>query len=202
GQDLRELFTELGLSAAETPEIECFKLFNYATATTYHTCNDGLALGSAVHKRLDGTTFSNLATSSDATYTSFWSNVISAENQYDHRQKRIKAKVRGVLASPVMEKQFREILYSKDRPDTANRAVNAMVQSGRHFELWLSPYITDTDMWALLMEAPLNDLIFFWRRRTRFAKEPDFETGDLRAKCDQRFSLEVGDCRSTYLNVP
>ena len=202
GQDIRELFTELGLSAAETPELEVAKIFNYATAITYHTGNDTLALAVTGHTRLDGSTFSNKGTSSDLTYTSFWSNVINAENQYDHRQKRIKAKVRALLIHPTLERQAREILFSADRPDTANRAINAMTQSGRKFELYLSSYLTDTDAWYLLLEAPLDDLIFFWRRRTRFAKEADFETGDVRSKVDQRFSVEFGDSRFLYANIP
>jgi phage major head subunit gpT-like protein len=202
GQDIKELFTDLGRSAAETPELELAKIFNYATATTFHTGNDGLALASASHTRLDGSAYSNLGTSSDLTYTTFWSAVVAAENQYDHRQKRIRCKVRALLVPPQMERQAREILFSTDRPDTANRATNALVQSGRKFELYVWSYLTDVDSWFLLLDEPFSDLIFFWRRRTRFAKEADFETGDLRAKVDQRFSCEAGDPRFAYFNIP
>jgi hypothetical protein len=200
GQDIKELFKDLGTSAAETPEIETAKLFNFATATTYHTCNDGLAFASALHTRLDGSIFSNLQTSTDLTYASFWSAVILAENQYDHRQKRIRAKVKALLIPPQMERQAREVLYSTDRPDTGNRAINAMVQSGRSIQLMMWQYLTDVDAWALLLDS--NDILFFWRRRTRFAKEGDFETGDLRSKVDQRFSVEVGDPRCVLFNIP
>lgn len=202
GSDIKELFEDLGRSAAETPELEVAKLFNYATATTYHTGNDTLALASASHTRLDGSTYSNYGTSSDLTYTTFWAAVVAAENQYDHRQKRIRCKVKALLVPPQLERQAREILFSTDRPDTANRATNAMVQSGRKFELLVWSYLTDTDAWALLLDQPFQDIIFFWRRRTRFAKEADFETGDLRAKVDQRFSVECGDPRSIYFNIP
>lgn len=204
GGDIKDLFIDLGRSAAETPELEVAKLFNYATATTYHTTNaaSATALASTSHARLDGSTYSNKGTSSDLTYTSFWSAVIAAENQYDHRQKRIQCKVRALLVPPQLEKQAREILFSSDRPDTANRAINAMVQSGRRFELYVWSYLTDTDAWCLLLDAPFRDVIFFWRRKTRFAKEADFETGDVKAKVDMRFSVECGDPRSFYFNIP
>jgi len=203
GADIQDLFRELGTSAAETPEIKAAEVFNFATATTYHTCNDNLALASASHTRFDGSTYSNLQTSADLTYTTFWSAVVLAENQYDHRQKRLQFKVKALLIPPQLERQAREILFSGDRPDTANRATNAMVQSGRKIQLLIWPYLTDVDAWCLLLDNQGRDeFLFFWRRRTRFAKEGDFETGDLKAKVDQRFSVEVGDPRSAYFNIP
>lgn len=202
GSDVKELFTDLGRSAAETPELEVAKVFNYATATTYHTTNEAAAtaFASAAHTRLDGSTYSNKSTSADLTYTTFWSAVTAAENQYDHRQKRINFKVKNLVVPPQLERQAREVLFSSDRPDTANRAINAMVQSGRKIGLIVWSYLTDVDAWYLQLEN--NDLIFFWRRRTRFGKEADFETGDVKAKVDQRFSVEVGDPRGFYFNVP
>lgn len=202
GADIKELFTDLGRSAAETPELEVAKVFNYCTATTYHSTNEATATAfmSASHARLDGSTYSNRATSADLTYSSFWSAVVAAENQYDHRQKRLGFKVKNLVVPPQLERQAREVLFSADRPDTANRAVNAMVQSGRKIGLIVWAYLTDTDGWFLQLEN--NDLIFFWRRRTRFGKESDFETGDVKSKVDQRFSVEVGDPRGWYGNVP
>lgn len=200
GQDIAELFTELGRSAAETPELEVAKLFNFGTATTYHTGNDSLAFFVTNHTRLDGSTYSNKLTGTDLTYTSFWSAVVSAENQYDHRQKRLTWKVRNLWVPPQLERQGREVLYSPDRPDTANRAINAMKQSGRNIGLKVWSYLTDTDGWFLELEN--NDIIFFWRRKTRFGKESDFETGDVKAKVDQRFSVEFGDPRPWFANIP
>lgn len=204
GQDIQELFRELGTSAAETPEVLSATVFNFATSTTYHVANDGLAIASAAHTRLDGSTYSNLQTSSDLTYTTFWNAVTTAENQFDQRQKRIKFKVKALLIPPQLERQAREILYGTERPDTANRALNTIVQSGRKIQLMIWQYLTDVDAWCLLLDNQGKEggLVFFWRRRTRFAKEGDFETGDLKSKVDQRFSVEVGDPRIVYFNIP
>jgi hypothetical protein len=45
-------------------------------------------------------------------------------------------------------------------------------------------------------------IIFFWRRKTRFAREKEFQTGDLMCKSDQRFSAEIEDPRLFYFNIP
>jgi hypothetical protein len=44
--------------------------------------------------------------------------------------------------------------------------------------------------------------VFFWRRKTRFARERDFGTGDMMTKADQRWSAEVADERDFYFNIP
>lgn len=199
-EDLKEMFEDLGASMAENVETVVARLFNYGTATTYNTTRGALALFSASHVRLDGSTFSNYATSTDLTYSTFWANLVSAENQYDHRQKRIAKKVTNLWVPPQLEKNAREILQSPDRPDTANRAINAYAKSGRNIQIKNWSYMTDADMWVLQCDGP--GIKFFWRRKTRFAKEKDFQTGDMMAKADQRFSVEIDDERDFYGVVP
>lgn len=199
-EDLKEIFEDLGQSMAMNVESKVARLFNYATATTYHTTRDGVAFCSDTHYRLDGSTYDNYATSTDLTYTTFWTNLVAAENQSDHRQLKIKKTVNKLWVPPQMERQGLEILKSTDRPDTANRAVSAYAQSGRSIQLCVWPEMTDTDMWVLQCEGP--GVTFFWRRKTRFARERDFQTGDMMCKSDQRFSVEIVDPRSFYFNVP
>lgn len=199
-EDLKEMFFDLGVSLAENPETLMARFLNSATATTYHTTRDAVALASASHSRLDGTTFSNLLTATDLTYSSYWAAVIALENQYDHRSLRVTKKAKKLWVPPQLEKQAREILFSTDRPDTANRAINAMKQSGRTVELCVWPYLTDADAWHL--QADGRGIIFFWRRKTRFAKEKEFQTGDMMCKADQRFSAEIADERDFMCNIP
>lgn len=199
-EDLKEIFEDLGQSMAENPEVMAARFFNSATATTYHTTRGGLALCSASHVRLDGSTFSNYATQTDLTYSTFWANLVTAENQYDHRQMRIKKAVKKLWVPPQLEKNALEILKSSDRPDTANRAVNAYAKSGRSIKLCVWPYMTDADSWIFQLDG--RGIIMFWRRKTRFARERDFQTGDMMCKSDQRFSMEVADEKDFYFNVP
>ena len=198
--DLQDIFDDLGRSMAANPEVLVARFFNYATATTYHSTRDSVAFASAAHTRLDGTTYSNKATSTDLTYSTFWANLVSAENQYDHRSLKVKKRVKALWVPPQMERQGLEVLKSSDRPDTGNRAINAYVKSGRNIALNVWPEMTDTDMWV--MQCDGRGIIFFWRRKTRFAREKEFQTGDMMAKSDQRFSAEIADERDFLINVP
>lgn len=197
---LSDIFRDLGESMAENEEVMAARFFNSSSATTYHTTRDSVALFSDSHRRLDGSTFDNLSTNADLSYTTFWSVLVAAENQFNHRQFRIRKKVKNLWVPPQMERKGIEVLKSTDRPDTANRAVSAYAQSGRKIELRVWPHMTDTDMWIMQMDG--KGIIHFQRRKTRFAREKDFQTGDMMCKADQRFSAEICDERDFYGNVP
>jgi hypothetical protein len=197
---LKELFHDLGEAMAENLETKLAVFFNSGTATTYHTTRFAKALFYSAHPRLDGSTYQNYATNADTTYLTFWSLLAAAENQYNQRQYRIQKKVKAVWAPPQLERAYREILYSTERPDTANRAVSAYSQSGRKIKLNVWSYLTDTDASYLQLDG--RGIIFFWRRKTRFAKEGDFQTGDMMTKADQRWSAEIADEQDFYGNIP
>jgi len=197
--DFKEMFHDLGESMEENIETRIARFFNSGTATTYNTTRFSKALFSTTHDRLDGSTYSNYATQTDLTYTSFWTNIIAAENQYNHRQLRIKKKCKNLWVPPQLEQKGLEILKSTDRPDTANRAISAYAASGRKIMLKVWPHMSDTDMWVLHLDG--RGIIYFWRRKTRFARERDFQTGDMMIKADQRFSAEICDEQCFYGNV-
>lgn len=197
---LKELFYDLGEAAEETIESEMARFFNSATATTYHATRFSKAFAATDHPRLDGSTYSNYATSSDLTYSTFWTNLIAAENQYNHRQQRIMKKVKNLWIPPQLEQKGLEILKSTDRPDTANRAISAYAKSGRSIMLKVWNQMTDVDSWVMQLDG--RGIIFFWSRKTRFARDKDFQTGDIMVKVDQRWVAEIADEQSFYFNIP
>jgi hypothetical protein len=197
---LMDISKDLGISLAENIEVEIAKFLVSGTATTYHTTRFGDALFTTTHDRLDGSTFSNYATSSDLTYDTFWAAVVAAENQLDHRQLRIRKDVIRLWVPPQMEKKAIEILKSTERPDTGNRAVNAMKVSGRNIDIGVWSYLTDADAWYLQLDG--DGIIYYWRRKTRFARDNDFQTGDTMLKGDQRFSAEINDPQCFYGVIP
>lgn len=198
--DLKELFEDLGQAMEEGIEVDMAKFLNSGAATTYHTTRFGKALFATDHTRLDGSTFSNKATQTDLTYETFWANVVTAENQYNHRGHRITKKVNQLWVPPQLEKKALEILKSSDRPDTANRATNAYKASGRNVALKVWPHLTDTDAYYFKLDGP--GILFWWRRKTRFARERDFQTGDMQIKADHRWSAEIQNEQGWYGNVP
>lgn len=198
--ELSEIFEDLGYSMADNPEILAAQFFNSATATTYHQTRFATAFAATTQYRLDGSTYSNLLTPTDLTYQTFWAALIQAENQYDHRQNRIQKKVKALWHPPQLERNATEILKSTDRPDTANRAINAYVKSGRSIADHSWAYMTNASAWVLQCEG--RGLISFWNRKTRFAREREFQTGDMMCKADQRFSMEIADERDFLFNIP
>jgi hypothetical protein len=198
--NLKEIFYDLGESLADNIEARLAVFLNSGTATTYHTTRNGRALFATDHPRLDGSTYQNYATNADTTYLTFWSILAAAENQYNQRQQRITKKVKAAWAPPQLERAYREILYSPDRPDTGNRAVSALANSNRKIALNIWPHMTDDD--ASFLQLDGRGIIFFWNRKTRFAREGDFQTGDMMCKGDQRWSAEIADEQCFYGNIP
>jgi hypothetical protein len=198
--NLKEIFFDLGESMADNVETRLARFYNSGTATTYHTTRNGKALYATDHRRLDGSTYQNYATNADLTYLTFWSVLASAENQYNQRQQRITKKVEKMWIPPQLERKGREILFSPDRPDSGNRAISALAQSGRKITLKVWDQLTDEDAWHLQLNG--TGIIFFWNRKTRFAREGDFQTGDMMCKADQRWSAEIADEQCFYGNIP
>lgn len=198
--DLKELFHDLGEAMAENEEVRMARFLVNGAATTYHTTRDSKALFDTAHPRLDASTYSNKATSTDLTYSTFWTNLIAAENQYNHRQYRIKKKIKNLWVPPQYEQKGLEILKSTDRPDTANRAISAYAKSGRKIGLKVWSYLTDVDAHYFQLDG--EGIVRFNRRKTRFARERDFATGDMKVKSDQRWSAEIRDQQSWYGVVP
>ncbi|MCK5021167.1 MAG: hypothetical protein KAS32_29425 [Candidatus Peribacteraceae bacterium] len=198
--DLKELFHDLGEAMAENDEVLMARFLVNGAATTYHTTRDSKALFATDHPRLDGSTFSNKATSSDLTYETFWANLILAENQYNHRQYRIKKKVKNLWYPPQYEQKTTEILKSTDRPDTGNRAINAYAASGRNIGGKNWSYLTDEDAHYFQLDG--EGIVRFNRRKTRFARDKDFATGDMKVKSDSRWSAEIRDPQCWFGIIP
>ncbi|MBW1612791.1 MAG: hypothetical protein JRJ57_02200 [Deltaproteobacteria bacterium] len=200
--NLKEIFYDLGESMAENEERLAARFFNYGTTTTYHTTREATAnsLFSTAHIQLDGSTQSNYATSADLTYQAFWANLVAAENQKNNRQFRVTKRCKNLWVPPQLERQAREVIQSPDRPDSANRAISAYAKSGRKIAIKVWPHMTDADMWVLQLDG--RGIIHFTRRKTRFARERDFQTGDMMCKADQRFSREIAEWEDFYGNIP
>lgn len=200
GDSFKEIFKDLAVSMSENEEVKMARFLVNGASTTYHTTREGKALFATDHPRLNGTTFSNKATSADLTYTSFWDALIAAETQYTNQQNLMVKKVKRLWVAPQSERKALEILKSSDRPDTGNRATNAYRESGRNIELVVHPYLTDTDAWYLQLEG--DGIVRFNREPTTFGQDGDFLTGDTIIKADQRWSAEIHDERCWYGVIP
>jgi len=182
--EMSDMTRELGRSARETIEILVHDAYNGTTKTA----GDGLAIFSDSHTKLGGGTWSNLLTpSADLSATSLRQAILNLENTTDDRNKQQVIRPKILMVSTADEWKARELLNSAYDPESAQNAVNPL--QSRNLQLLVNPYLTDLDAWFLLAEK--NPLITFMRRKVRFAKDGDFETGDAKFKTSFRQSTEV-----------
>ena len=188
-----EAFTrELGKSAAETKTLLVFDIFNSGTVTTTHTAGDGLAIFSASHTSLRGSTWSNLLSpAADLSATTLQTALDAFENTRDDTGKPQMIKARNILVNPSNAWKAKELLNSAYDPESANNSINALKE--RNLQLISSTYYTDTDAFTLMAEPPMSNggLIFYDRRKVTFARDGDFGTGDALFKVTFRCAVEI-----------
>jgi phage major head subunit gpT-like protein len=196
-----DMSKELGSSLRETQELLVHDLINNGTATTYHTAGDGLALFSASHVALRGSTWSNLLSpAADLTASSLQTAIDNFETTKDDSGKYQIIKVQYLIVAPQNAWKAKELLNSAYSPENANNAINTLKE--RNIQLIVSPYLTDTDAWTLMAEPPSSSsgIIAFERRKATFANDGDFETGDAKFKVTARFSVECNKPDNLYFS--
>jgi hypothetical protein len=89
-----------------------------------------------------------------------------------------------------------EITGSEFKPGTANNDINTLKKFP--LEPVINHYLTDTDSYFVLAGKGDHDLNFFTRTDLEFNYDDDFDTGDMKVKAFQRFSVGYGDWRGTW----
>jgi hypothetical protein len=194
---------ELGVSTRETRHINVAEIFNTGFATTYHTAGDALAIFSGAHLRLDGKTWSNLATASALSYSTLQNGILAFESQVDHRGKKIMQTPMTLLVPPALEYKAIQILQNPDQPDTAERNINVVTKARPGIKLVVWPYLTSATAWFLIGDNAKMDtgLVHFERVGVQFGKEGDFDTGDAKFKVRWRSSIEINNPIGLYGNA-
>jgi phage major head subunit gpT-like protein len=182
--EMSDMTKELGHSAKETIEVLVHDIYNGTTKTA----GDGVAVFSTAHTKLGGGTWSNLLSpAADLAVASLRQAIVEMENTTDDRSKQQVVKPKILMVAPQEEWTAREILNSAYDPESAENAINPL--QSRNLQLIVNPYLTDADAWFLI--ADQNPFITYMRRKVKFAKDGDFETGDAKFKTSFRLSTEV-----------
>ena len=182
--EMGDMTKELGHSMKETIEVLVHDIYNGTTKTA----GDGIAVFSTSHTKLGGGTWSNLLSpAADLSVSSLRQAIVELENTTDDRSKQQIIKPVKLMVAPGEEWTAREILNSAYDPESANNAVNPL--QSRNLQLVVNPYLTDADAWFLIGDK--NPFTTFMRRKVKFAKDGDFETGDAKFKGSFRISTEV-----------
>lgn len=189
--EMSDMTKELGRSARETIEVLVHDLYNGTTKTA----GDGLAIFSNSHTKLGGGTWSNLLTpAADLAAASLKQALLNIEETTDDRGKQQVIKPKTLLIPAELEFTAKELLNSTHDPESANNTINSL--QSRNLQVIVDPYLTDADAWFLLAEK--NPFITFIRRKVKFAKDGDFETGDAKFKTSFRISSEVNNPMGVY----
>jgi hypothetical protein len=151
----------------ETFDILAASLFNFPTATTGPMtliCPDGLPLISTGHLKANGVQ-SNVITGNPAfSWTALADGMTQTRRFESHEGNPIRRGLkRDIIVSVENSIEAMEYAKSTDRPDTTNRAINAI--QGQIGEIISDPLFTSTTAWMLRDSDDNNDVQMVFRSR-------------------------------------
>ena len=187
----------LARSMQQTKEIKGANIFNNATTTSLG--GDGQALLDAAHPLGGGGTASNiLSTPADLSETSLETLLVQISTAVDDRSIPIALSGRKLAVPPQLVFVAERIIKSNLRPGTADNDINAMRNMGMIPEgVVVNQRFTNPDQYFILTDCP-DGMKHFVRSPIKKAVEGDFETGNLRYKCRERYSFGFTDWRGVY----
>ena len=187
----------LARSMQQTKEIKGANIFNNATTTSLG--GDGQALLDALHPLGGGGTASNiLSTPADLSETSLETLLVQISTAVDDRSIPVALSGRKLAVPPQLVFIAERIIKSNLRPGTADNDINAMRNMGMIPEgVVVNQRFTNPDQYFILTDCP-DGMKHFVRSPIKKAVEGDFETGNLRYKCRERYSFGFTDWRGVY----
>ena len=187
----------LARSMQQTKEIKGANIFN--TATTTSLGGDGQALLDPLHPLGGGGTASNiLGTPADLSETSLETLLVQISTAVDDRSIPVALSGRKLAVPPQLVFVAERIIKSNLRPGTADNDINAMRNMGMIPEgVVVNQRFTNPDQYFILTDCP-DGMKHFVRSPIKKAVEGDFETGNLRYKCRERYSFGFTDWRGVY----
>jgi hypothetical protein len=183
----------LAFSMRQTKEIVAANVLNRAETSGYNG-GDGVVLLSTSHTSTAGNWSNKLATAADLSEASLEDMVIQISQALDDRGKNIAIRPKKLVIPVNLMFEAKRILKTEGRVGTADNDLNALKGM---FDFTVNHYLTDTDAWFMLTDAP-DGLKMFERRALEFKTDDDFDSENARAKSTMRFSVGWSDPRGVY----
>jgi hypothetical protein len=188
----------VAFSMHQTKENVAASIFNYAFTGGAHVGGDGVSLVNASHPVEGGTLSNTLSVAADLSEASLEDALIDISQFRDNRNNHINVMGQSLLIPTQLMFDATRILRNPNRPDTADRDINAI------YTLGLLPggiienhYLNDTDAWFILTNAPVG-LTYFEREAPRFESDNDFATKNALFSGYERYSFGCSDWRGFY----
>ena len=192
----------LARAMANTKQVKGANLFNNSFSDTI---GDGVAFFSASHPTVADGLQSNLLAASDLAESTLETALTAIQKTKDDRGILIGASAVSLHIPVDYWAVADRVLSSPGNTQTSMaaadpnmNAINAirhmgMVPEGYH----INRRFTDTDAWFVKTDVP-NGTKMFIRSPLQTKMEPDFDTGNLRFKARERYSVGVSDWRGWY----
>jgi hypothetical protein len=187
----------LARSMRQTQEVYCANVLNNASDDNY-AGGDGVGLLSTAHPLAGGGVASNeLATPADLSESSLEQVVIMIRKTKDDRGLPKMIKPTDLIVAPDNEYNARRIIGNVNRPGTADRDINAMVQKGVFGkDPVVLTNLTDANAWFVKTDCP-DGLKVQRRIKTVIPKATvDPHTGNITYRARSRFSEGHTDWRA------
>ncbi len=184
-------------SMAYTKNVKGARVFNRAFATDLG--GDGLPLIDTTHTLAGGGTWANEpTTAADLNETSLENAVIDISLFVDERGLTVAVKPKKLCIHPNGQFIADRLLHSTLRVESANNDLNSINNQNVIPEgFGINHFFTDTDAWFVITDAP-NALKCFERTKLTTKMEGDFDTGNMRYKCRERYVFGWSDPRGVY----
>lgn len=187
----------LGNSMMYSIEVDMANLFNLGFATQTGSV-DGVALFTTVHPLVAGGNGANImGTAADLSVSALRDALNSIADTTDDVGKLVHWRPRVLLVPAELEWLAHELVDSPDRPDTADRAINAF-RSTTNLRVVVWPYLTDADAWFLLASADDHNVRKYWRERPNVMHDWDFDSSSMLVKIRARWIKGHSDWRGVW----
>jgi hypothetical protein len=187
----------IGKSMRQTKENVGADIFNRAFNASYPG-GDGRSLVNESHPTEGGTQSNTLETAADLSEASLEQALIDIKQFRDERNNHIEVRALKVAIPSDLEWELIRILKNPQRPDTANRDINAMYQRGVFPQGYTcNIYFTDSDAWFILTDADAG-LKHFQRVAPVFENDNDFDTKNALFSGYERYSFGWTNWRAVY----
>lgn len=186
-------------SMAYTKQVKAAAWLNNGFSGSTYLSGDGQNVFDTGHVTVGGASISNRPTTAvDLNETSLEAAVISIQAWTDERGLLIAEMPRKLIIPPALQFVATRLLETEKRVGTADNDINAIKSNGVIPEGYrVNNFLTDTDAW-FIKTSVTNGFKHFVRIGVQTSNEGDFDTGNFRYKCRERYSFGISDYLAMY----
>lgn len=188
----------LARSMQHTKEVKAANLLNNGFSTSF-PIGDAAALFSTAHPLWGGGNGANTpSTQADLSEASLEDALIAISNFVDDRGIPVACTATKLIVPPNLKFVAQRLLFSDFRPGSADNDVNALKSMGMlPGGFAVNQRLIDTNAWFLKTDV-MDGMKMVQRTKIQRGVEGDFETGNMRYKARERYSIGATDWRSGY----